>query len=336
MASRSQEEVQLRAQYAGRPFRVVVHGLPHFCQRLAALLRCQSWDVRYHSILSIRGLASLARDLARCDLAYTWGGRIDLGKFLWSARLLSKKKLVMLWSGSDASYAKKDAATGKLNPWVLDKVHWAVSPWIAKEVRSVGIDCEYVQASFVESVTNPPALPKKFSVLVYLPSVEKADLYGWQQVLSVARSSPSVEFLLVGLQEGRLKEIPPNMKIHGWTSNLASFLDRATVLWRPVQHDGLSFMVLEALACGRHVLYSYPLPGCTHVTNAGDAQTELERLFGMHSAGKLELNQEGMDLIERDFRPDKVRKEILRRWENIILSRDPSHSENLVQPSAGN
>ena len=76
----------------GRPYRVVIHGLPHFCQKLAALLDCEGWDVRYHSHSTATDLFSLANDLRRCDLAYTWGGRIDLGKFLWAARFLGPEK----------------------------------------------------------------------------------------------------------------------------------------------------------------------------------------------------------------------------------------------------
>lgn len=325
----------MRTRNNGRPLRVVVHGLPYFCQKLSALLKCDGWDIRYRSVARGAGLVALANDLRRCDLAYTWGGRIDLGKFLWSARLLRRKKLVMLWSGSDVSYAKMNYLAGKMDPWILDKVHWAVSPWLADEVRSLGLSCEYVQASFVEPISDPAPPLEKFSVLVYLPSLEKATLYGWDQVLEVAGACRSIEFVAVGLREGRIQRIPPNIKVHGWTANLVPFLERATVLWRPVQHDGLSFMVLEALARGRHVLYSYPFPGCVQATDAATARKELERLLELHSARALGLNQAGIDVIARDFRPDKVRADILCRWEGIILWPNEMSSRKLAEPTSG-
>lgn len=318
-----------------RPHRVVVHGLPHFCRKLSELLKCDGWDVRYHDPARRAGLAALANDLRRCDLAFTWGGRIDLGKFLWSARVLGKKKLLMLWSGSDVLYAKEDRIAGKMDPWILDKMHWAVSPWLAEEVRSLGLACEYVQTSFVEPVNNPPPIPEKFSVLVYLPSFEKAALYGWDQVLEVAALCRCMEFVLVGLRDEQIQGAPPNVKIHGWAANLVPFLDAAAVLWRPVQHDGLSFMVLEAMARGRHVLYSYAFPGCTQVTSAATARKELERLLDLHNSGSLGLNQAGIDAVARDFRQDKVRSDILRRWEKIIRLPNGLSSAELAERSTG-
>lgn len=304
----------------GKPFRVVVHGLPHFCGKLSALLSGSQWEVHYQSKHDPVGLAVLARNLHRCDLAYTWGGRISMGKFLSAARCLGKKKVVMLWSGSDVLYAKQELASGKKSSWAAERIHWAVSPWLAEEVRSMGLPCEYVQVSFVDPAKDPVPLPANFSVLVYIPSMEKSQLYGWDQVLEVAYSLPRVTFTVVGLQRAENLPAPPNLKLHGWISNLTPFLERATVLWRPVQHDGLSFMVLEALAQGRHVLYSHPLPGCIHVQDATQASAELQRLLALHEFRALQLNSDGMQLINRDYAPAKVRRELLRRWEEIILS----------------
>jgi hypothetical protein len=308
---------------ARKPFRVVIHGLPHFCQKLFALLRGSHWEIHYRSDLDPIGLAALARNLYGSDLAYTWGGRISMGKFLWAARSLGKQKVVMLWSGSDVLYAKQELASGKRSSWVAERTHWAVSPWIAEEVRSMGLSCEYVQASFVQPVEDPLPLPDNFSVLAYVPSKEKSQLYGWDQILEVARSLPSVAFTVVGLQQGESLSAPPNVRVHGWTSNLTPFLERATVLWRPVQHDGLSFMVLEALAQGRHVLYSYPFPGCIPVNGAVQARAELQGLLDLHTSRALRLNADGMQSIARDFAPAKVQADLLRRWEEIILSPGP-------------
>jgi hypothetical protein len=299
-----------------RRFRVAVNGLPHFCQKLSQLLRGdENWVVPYRSYTPF-GLAARLSDVARCDLAFSWGARISMGRFLWAARSLRKGKVVMLWSGSDALFAKGELAEGKLDPWVVNRVHWAVSPWLAKEVRELGVDCEYVQVSFVEAV-GPCPLPKKFSVLAYTPSLKKAELYGLKHILDAARKLPSVEFTLVGLEEGRLPETPPNLKVFGRVE-LAPFYEKTTVLLRPVQHDGLSFMVLESLARGRHVLYSQPLPGCVKVTDASEACRELEHLYALHASGRLEPNEAGRQYVERDYNCEKVRSQVLRRWKQII------------------
>ena len=312
----------------GRPYRVAVNGLPHFCRKLSHLLNGEAeWEAPYRSYSPV-GLATRFMDVARCDLAYSWGGRISMGKFLWAARTLGKNKVVMLWSGSDVLFAKDELAKGKMDPWVAGRVHWAVSPWLAKEVRELGVDCEHVQVSFVDPV-RPVPLPEKFSVLVYTPSVRKADLYGLDLILEVARNLPSIEFKLVGLEEGRIPDTPPNLKIFPRV-DLTAFYEMATVIWRPVRHDGLPFMVLEAMARGRHVLYSYPLNGCIQVTGADMACQELERLRVLHESRMLPLNEMGRQYVAREYNPEKVRAEILSRWKEIILSPEPGARDSRV------
>ncbi|MGA8220488.1 MAG: hypothetical protein WB780_02460 [Candidatus Acidiferrales bacterium] len=302
-----------------RPFIVALHGLPYFSAKLARLLRNERWDVRFRFGLSARDLAVYANDLRRCDLAYTWGGRISMGKFLWAARCFRKKRIVMLWSGSDVMYARQEFAEGKMVPWIARMTHWAVSPWIAEEVRTMGLRCEYIQASFVNPVGEPKPLPEKFSVVAYVASIEKKDLYGWDRIVEVASALPSVEFNIVGLQPGQVLEGPANINVHSRVEDAAPFIERATVLYRPVRHDGLSFMVLETLAQGRHVLYSYPLPACIQVRDTEMAIKELQRLHALHDSRTLTRNEAGMQFIARDYAPEKVRAEILRRWEEIIV-----------------
>jgi hypothetical protein len=299
----------------------VVHGLPYFCQKLPDLLQNETWDVRYHSQQSPLGLAALANDLHRCDLAYTWGGRISLGRFLWAARTLGKKKIVILWCGSDVLIAQKEFADGKIDPWVADRTHWAVSPTLAEEVRSLGLRCEYVQASFVTPVTHPKPLPEKFSVLVFLPTAKRMDLYGWDRVVEVARMLPSVGFKVVGLHDDNPPPAPPNVIIYHWVKDLTPFYEQATVLWRPVRHDaGISFMVLEALAHGRYVLYTYAVPGCVQVSGAEATQRQLQHLVSLHRTVRLQLNYEGIRAVAQRYSREAVRSELHRRWEEIILS----------------
>jgi hypothetical protein len=216
-------------------------------------------------------------------------------------------------------FAKDELARGLLDPWVRERTHWAVSPWLANEVRTLGIECEYVQASFVPPVSAHP-LPENFSVLVYAPSTKRAALYGLDLILEVAKKLPHIEFNLVGFEEKNLPTAPTNLRVYGKVEP-SSFYRQTTVLWRPVRHDGLSFMVLEALAHGRHVLYSYAFPGCIHVADAAEACSEIERLRDLHAARTLELNETGRQIIARDFDPRVVRARLLDRWQRIILDK---------------
>lgn len=313
----------------GSPHRVVVHGLTHFCRKLPALLNGDDWDVTDHSQHRLSDFASLPRDLARCDLIYLWGGRVTMGKFLWACRCFGNKKIIMLWSGSDVLFAREQLATRKIDPWIADKIHWAVSPVLTDEVRALGLRCEYVQASFVEAIVDPKPLPEKFAVLVFLPCSSRASLYGWDFAAEVAKMLPSIQFNLVGLKPGDTVETPPNVKVHRWMNDLNPIFERTTVLWRPVRHDaGTSFMVLEALAHGRHVIYSYPHAGCIRATNSASACVEIERLRALHDAGTLNLNHAGVEYIGRHCSRAAVRSEILRRWKEIIVSPEPLEQQS--------
>jgi hypothetical protein len=308
-----------------RPYRVAVHGLPHFCRKLSTLLDDADWRVPYRSPFHPVGLSARLYDLVRADLAYSWTGRINMGYFLQAARKLGKSKIIMLWCGSDALYAKRELAAGKVDPWVVERVHWAVSPWLAEEVRALGVDCEYVQVSFVKPSTPPP-MPDKFSVLAYLPTIPRAELYGLDRIIAAARRLPRIEFHLVGLDKGTIPAHSPNLRVHGRV-DLAGFFAKSTVLWRPVRHDGLSFMVLEALAAGRHVLYSQPLPACVQVSDVTGACREIERLRDLHESRSLDLNRPGIKLIAEEYDPKVVRENLLARWENMILSRGAARDQ---------
>jgi hypothetical protein len=311
----------LRKATIRKRYRVVVHGLSYFCRKLPALLSDEGWDVRDYSQHRLTEFPALAKDLARCDLIYLWGGRITMGKFLWGARCFGNKKIVMLWSGSDVLAAREQLVAGEVDPWIANQVHWAVSPTLTDEVRALGLRCQPVHASFVEIVSKPKPLPGKFSVLLYVPSRESADLYGWDLVFSVARALPFVQFNVVGLKSGQTLDPLPNIKFHEWSNSLAPLIEETTVLWRPVRHDaGTSFMVLESLAHGRHVLYTYSHPGCIRVTDALKARVEIEKFLALHEARRLTLNYDGIDYVARYCSRDRVRAEILQRWEEIIVA----------------
>jgi hypothetical protein len=299
-------------------FRVHVHGVAHFSQQIPNLFRAPGWEISSFSPLSGRALLAKAIDLGKCDLAFTYGGRITMGKFLRAAQILGKDRVVIFWAGSDILYARKDFTAGRKASWIYERVHWAASPWIADEARSIGLPCEYVPFNWAPDVRHPSPLPEKFSVLTYLPDLTRGSLYGADKILEVARAMPTTPFVLVGLREGKLQGVPPNVELHGWTSDLTPFYKRCAVLWRPVKHDGMSFMVLAALAHGRHVLYTYPFPGCIQSSGAASARIELERLKDLHATGHLGLNETGRKTVTNEFSPEAIRAGVLGRWKAII------------------
>lgn len=305
----------------GRPvYRVLVHGLEFFSRRLPAAFASDGWQIRHNSVHSLRSLGALARDLRSADLIFSWGARISFGKFLRVARILNKRNVVFFWAGSDVLGAQMQFAEGIREPWIAAKIHWAGAPWLAEEIRAIGLECEYVPITWVPKVERPHPLPDTFSVLTYLPATRQSSLYGLDRILHVARSLPYIPFELVGLTEGRVANPPSNLRVWGRLNNMDEVYRRTSLYWRPVSHDGLSFMALEALSHGRQVLWSYPFPHCYQSRNAQADRAEILRLYLQHQRGELLLNTAAIAMTAEKFSVASIKNEYLRRWEEIICS----------------
>jgi glycosyltransferase involved in cell wall biosynthesis len=241
-----------------------------------------------------------------------------MGKFLSVARLLRKEKVVMFWCGSDTLGARKEFDAGRVDAWAAERVHWAGSPWLAEEVRSMGLQCEYVPSTWVHAPETLPPMPETFAVLAHLSSAARVELYGIDHLFEVARRMPDVQFHVVGLLPGEKLNSPRNVTVHGRVPSLVPFFHQCSVLWRPARHDGLSFVALEALGYGRHVLWSYPFPECTIAKDAVSGYQEIQRLYDQHRQGKLRVNHAGAAHIASHFTPTVIRQGIVSRWKHII------------------
>jgi len=280
------------------------------------------WEFRYYPDEGVGNLAAMLRQLAACDVAYQLGGRVTRGKFLRAAHAFGKKKIVMHWLGSDVVDEQREVVAGKSDPWVLHHLHhWAESDWMVREVRSLGVPCNLVPFPSALVPKAPTPLPDRFNVLVYVPTVERGELYGLDRILQVARELPDVSFELVGLLDGPITNPPTNLRIHGRLPDLFELYRRCSVLWRPVRHDGVSWMVMEALGHGRHVLWTYEFPGCIRVQDTRDARDEIARLQRLHQQGLLKSNQEGARFMAcGGYHPQFLRTKIHALLEGILES----------------
>jgi len=302
--------------------RVLVHGLVYFGPIFANFMNGDEWEFRYYPDEGIRNLAAMLSEVAACDVVYQLGGRLTQGKFLRAAHALGKKRIVMHWMGSDALDERPEVRSGSVDPWVVNRLHhWAESEWMVKEVRALGAPCELVPFPSALIPEQPTHLPAQFRVLVYVPTVERAELYGLDRILQVARELPHIAFQLVGMLDGPIPDVPGNLSIHGRIPNLLDFYHGSSVVWRPVRHDGVSWMVLEALGHGRHVLWTYPFPGCIRVEGAEDARDQILRLHDLHQQGSLTVNEEGVRFIERGgYHPRLLKGRIRALLEQILES----------------
>lgn len=302
--------------------RVLVHGLIYFGSVFADFMNGSEWQFRYFPDKGMRNLAAICRHLWSADLIYQLGGRLTQGRFLRTARQFGKTKVIMHWLGSDTLDEFRQSGWATADPWVLRQIHhWAESEWMADEVRSLGAPCKVVPFPSVRIPSEPTPLPDQFRVLVYVPTLERRELYGLDQIVEVAAELPEVQFNLVGLLDGPLPNPPQNLRVHGRIPELTEFYRQSAVIWRPARHDGVSWMVLEALGHGRHVLWSYPFPGCVRVENAAGACEEITRLYRLHREQKLRPNQAGIEFIANSgYHPNAMRVASCARFAEVLDS----------------
>ena len=102
-----------------------------------------------------------------------------------------------------------------------------------------------------------PDLPPRFTVLAYALD-DRDELYGLDFILELARRRPDIQFLLLAATP--TDALPENVTSLGWVDDIHPIMSQATVYVRPTSHDGFSYLVLEALATGRYVLWTTPFP----------------------------------------------------------------------------
>lgn len=302
--------------------RILVHGLVYFGEVFANFMTGDGWDFQYYPDRGLGNLASMTNALRQCDLVYQIGGRVTIGRFLRAAKLFGKRRIVMHWIGSDVLEQRESLAAREPDAWVLKEIHhWADSEWIAAEVSALGVPCRLVPLPSARVPERPSPLPEQFRVLVYVPSVEDSALYGLDAILDVARLLPEVQFELVGLRDGPVPSPPSNISFHKRVPDLAEFYRQASLLWRPTRHDGLSWMVCEALGYGRHVMWTYPFPGCIQATSASEAATHIERLYELHQEKKLQINRDGVCFVAAsEYNPQRFKTKIRSYLEKILES----------------
>ena len=299
--------------------RIVIGGLPYFGRMLAELLDGGDWECRYLPSAGRRpgGWATTLAEIARADLIYLVGGQVERwSRPDWLLRC-GRRRVVMHWVGTDVSCALDAARRRRLSRrLVRGPQHWAEVPWTAAELRPLGLDCEIVPLAPARLSQVLPPLPPEFSVLTYLPDA-RPDFYGRPVVLRLAAAFPKVRFLVTG-SEGNGWQAPQNMEFLGWQHEMAPVYARGSVLLRLPEHDGLSFMVLEALAAGRHVIWNHPFEGVLSAGDGQEAEMQLRALLDAHRSGTLRLNETGAALVRTHYSRERLRSDLLARFEALV------------------
>ena len=315
----AQPDTPLALAGSGHGYRIAIGGLPYFGRKMADLLTGDGWQAQYLETRGWRPLPAV-RALAqarRAELLYQLGGQI--GRFSRPHALLTiaPRPCVIHWTGSDVLYAKQAMAQGNAVSRLRDGcTHWAGAPWLGEELAAIGVRAEWVPHSTVDAPDTVPPLPDgPFTVLAYLRAGREA-FYGAAAVRRVAASLRDAQVVVAGCD--RLDGAPANVRCLGWVEDMAPVYARCHALLRMTEHDGLAFMVQEALAYGRYAVWNHPFPNAIEAADAEAACFHLGELATRHQSGSLTPNVAGAEHVREHYNPARIRTDIRRRLAAII------------------
>jgi len=303
--------------------RVLVLGLSYFGRLLEAQLASLGWDASYapHPGRSARSWARLVPRIANADILYLISSRAERWAPQDIMMLLRRKPVVIHWVGTDASRATDAHRRGALSTRIAEEAtHWCDAPWLVEELRRAGIHSEYAALPIPITTAPPPPLPADFRVLMYLPAdARDRAVFDQDTILALPHAFPDVHFTLLPATASDLGiELPPNVDMPGWLPDLDPIYRQSTVLVRQTTHDGMAFTAVEALARGRYVIWTYPIPGGIRASGFESVEAQLRGLIERHRAGNLPPNRSGRTLTLANFSPTRLTTELDRRLQSLL------------------
>lgn len=288
-------------------YRVLFIGLPLFAQRVANDLTHfdpLSTYRNYDTYFSRRDKLRFVSDLRKADLVFSMNGSaLPSGAF---SRVIRKGiPLVMHWVGTDVTTTVAAKNDGTFEHRQIEYAHHTTeAPWLKEELALVGIEAKILRHAQQDIAEKRAPFTGKFEVLSYFGK-NREEFYGWKRVKALAEAMPDIRFNIVG-SELQNEEVPPNVAVHGWVDNMQELINRCTLTLRLTDHDGFANTVLEALANGRYVLFTYQTPGVKKSEGFENDRIWIQGLADEHQRGELKFNEEGMSFIRENFEPHLV------------------------------
>jgi hypothetical protein len=294
-----EEAVHTALERRTQPRQVAISGLDIFATDVAALNNQlgTGWNAQVLQFENRYGLVGSLYSLARADVWYTVGTPTVGRSFQVLANVLRKPR-VMHWVGTDIDAARRrpEILDALQRPWIT---HVTEVEWEADELRELGVRAQIAPLPpRIAGAGQVPPLPDRFTLLIYLPR-SKQELYGSNELKIIidALKGRSMKFLVVG--GGEAKTHPGiDLENLGWCYSLENVYERSSALLRLTPRDGLSLMVLEALAYGRHVLWTKEFPYVTKVSSIKAVIAALNELLILNEAGMLKPQLEAARFVQ--------------------------------------
>ncbi len=272
--------------------RVGIMGSHYHSSLLSQLLK--EAGIESEEILISRNVKGFFSKVKTKDIIHIIYSHLDAFTWLLCILFLKllRKKVIMHWIGSDVYSALTERKSKVLTLAFssLADTHLASAPWLIKELKMLGIEAAWLPLVPTLNIAVNP-LPEKFRALIYLPET-KYNFYNGPLMEKLARDFPSINFFVVGNETSRNDR--SNIQFLGHVKNMEEVYKETSVLVRIPRHDGLSLMVLEALASGRHVIYNHKFPNCFYAKTYQDACEALDQIMKNES-----INLEGVEYIKK-------------------------------------
>jgi hypothetical protein len=288
------------AATGSRQSTVLLLGFPRLAKPLVQTLGDENLRCVYGRFSALR--------VPFCDVVYQVGGGPFVRPHIFDVCKAVRRRVIKHWVGSDVLRARESRVIEQHATGLVED--WAVSAKLVEELRHAGIAAKQFPLSALNPVELRPMPSEPLTVLAYLPSV-KFEFYGGEVVLSLAERFADTKFLIVG-SEGAGRSAPGNVTFLGHQIDMDAVYARSHVLLRMPQHDGLSFMVLEALNHGREVIWNQPFEASRLAQTENEAAAHLRELRTRLRMGELAPNLTGREFVISRFSGEGARVAIRR------------------------
>jgi hypothetical protein len=255
--------------------KLLIYGTTSHSNRLAEILMqdnsievidlakqfCKHAKARFPIFFYIERIKKMVLAIYKADLIYTiFMGNFSKYNFIFFlvARIL-KKTTINHWIGTDVLIAKKNMHKCAIMQKLI-KYNYCGSKILYDELKEINIKSEIVPIVLQDIPHCISKMPDNHKILVYLPQGREV-FYGLNIVKKLIYKFKDIEFYIVGNDSDIFSGVR-NVKMLGHVSLLEmnNIYDRISILLRIPEHDGLSLMLLEALAKGKYVIYKYEFP----------------------------------------------------------------------------
>lgn len=204
-------------------------------------------------------------------------GIYDYDDFVYLMQLDCRVHL--FWGGSDVPWCEAH----KLFPAISEKRnirHLAGSRLIQRELNRNGIDSIFT-TTFARNLDSVPYTKRRWDkgihVMVYQPG---KGLYCPKEMIELAEKMPEVKFHWVADKNKVFKDLPKNIKNHGYLSTkpYIKLLKKCQIVVRYTLHDGFSDTIIEAILSGAYVISNHDYPFVVGTSNVDEIVEAINKL----------------------------------------------------------